>query len=186
MNLELKARITEVNLGVIDINGFKFNLHKMEVENLKDFKVLLPIFNDVSIGDCFVTKNWALTRITTSDGVSDNCVRVSDFELVSSEGFEVSPYLNTKVVGMFINSDKCYLRTIGVEKRPFYMATLKIKDETEKLFELPLVAFGNQAKKLSAVKKHSIIECEVTVKRRRDLNGYELAVIKLNVKSEVN
>lgn len=186
MNCELKARITEANIDVVDINGFKFNLHKMEIETLKDFKILLPIFNDVSVGDCIVTKDWIITRLGTCDKPVDLCVRVRSFDLVPSEGFQPSQYLNGKIVGMFLNSEKCYLRTVGPDKKPFYMATIKIKDSFSNSYAMLLVAFGNQAKKLSTVKKQSVIECNVTVKRRRDADGYEFAVIDLEVISEVN
>jgi hypothetical protein len=50
---------------------------------------------------------------------------------------------------------------------------------------MPVVAFGNQAKKLSTVKKQSILECEVTVKERRYSEGYEFAIVNLEVISEV-
>jgi hypothetical protein len=186
MNSELKVRITEANLDVVDINGFKFNLHKMEVGNLKDFKILLPIFNDVSVGDCIVTTDWIITRLGKNNKPVDLCIRAMKFELVPSQGFEVSKYLNGKIVGMFLNSDKCYLRTVGPDAKPFYMATLKIKDSFKIPYEMLIVGFGNQAKKLSTVKKQSIIECEVTVKNRRDAEGYEFAVISLEVLQEVN
>lgn len=185
MNVELKARITEANLGIIDINGFKFNLHKMEVGTLKDFKILLPIFNDISVGDCIVTEDWVITRLGTSNKPVDLCVRVKSFKLVPSEGFELSKYLNGNIVGKFLNSDKCYLRTVGVDAKPFYMATLKLKDSFDAPYEMLIVAFGNQAKKLSTVKKRSIIKCEVTVKHRKNEEGYEFAVINLEVISEV-
>lgn len=185
MNCELKARITETNLEVVDINGFKFNLHKMEVGTLKDFKILLPIFNDVSVGDCIVTSDWDISRLGTCNKPVDLCVRVKNFELVPSDGFVPSKYLNGKIVGMFLNSDKCYLRTVGPDQKPFYMATLKIKDSFKIPYEMLIVAFGNQAKKLSTVKKQSIIECEVTIKHRRGAEGYEFAVISLEVISEV-
>jgi hypothetical protein len=186
MNCELKARITEANIGdVVDINGFKYNLHKMEVETLKGFKILLPIFNDISVGDCIVTSDWVITRLGTSDKPVDLCLCVKKFDFVPSEGFELSKYLNGKVVGMFLNSDKCYLRTVGPDAKPFYMATLKSKDMLKAPYAMPVVAFGNQAKKLSTVKKQSILECEVTVKERRYSEGYEFAIVNLEVISEV-
>lgn len=185
MNLELKARITEANLGIVDINGFKFNLHKMEIESLKNFKVLLPIFNDVCVGDCFTTNDWIITRLGKDKDPVDLCIRVKTFELVSPEGFELSKYLNGKVVGMFLNSDKCYLRTIGPDLKPFYMATLKMKDSFNESYEMIVVAFGSQAKRLSTIKKQTILNCTVTVKRRRNAAGYEFAIVDLDVIKEV-
>ncbi len=185
MNCELKARITEANIDVVDINGFKFNLHKMEIETLKDFKILLPIFSDVSVGDCIVTTDWIISRLGNGNKPVDLCVRVKNFELVPSEGFKPSQYLNGKVVGMFLNSEKCYLRTVGPDKKPFYMATIKIRDSFKQPYSMCLVGFGNQAKKMSTVKKQSVVECEVTVKPKRDADGYEFAVISLEVISEV-
>ena len=76
VNLELKLRITEANLGIVDINGFKYNLHKMEVGTLKDFKVLIPIFDAIQVGDCIVTENWIVTRLGQETQPVDLCVRL--------------------------------------------------------------------------------------------------------------
>lgn len=184
-NIELKARIVEVNLGIIDINDFKYGLHKMQVGNLDSFKVLLPIYNDVFVGDCIVTTNWKLTRIGTETNPVDLCVRVDAYDIASPDGFDVTKYLNTKVTGLFLSSEKCVLRTIGPDKKPFYMATIKIKDSFDISFDLILVAFSNQAKKLSTVKRASVIDCECTVKKRKNCEGYELAVLSFTNKSEV-
>lgn len=181
MNCELKARITETNLEVININGFIFNVHKMDVGQLKGFKVLVPIFHDVSEGDCIMTDDWAITRLGDGSDPVDLCVRISKFELLPQEGFETSAYLNGRVVGMFHKSDKCYLRTIGVTKKPFFMATLKIKDAFGVSFPMLITSFGKQAKKMSTVKSASILDCIVTVKRKLREPGYELAVIEFDV-----
>lgn len=185
MNLELKARICEVNLDIVDINGFKYNLHLVEVGNHPEFKVLIPIFADVSVGDCITTTDWILTRLG-NEKPADLCIRIDKFEFVVNKSFEVSKYLNARVTGMFLNSDKCFLRTLGPDKKPFYMATLKVKDSYGEPFENIIVGFGNIAKKLSTIKKRSVIECEVTVKRRQEHPGYEFAVLAIEVKSEVN
>lgn len=186
MNLELKARITETNLDMVDMNGFKFNLHKMEVGKMKDFKVLLPVFSDVSVGDCFCSTDWIITRYCNSEDEKsvDLCARIMKFDLCPSEGFEVSKYLNANVVGMFLNSEKCYLRTVGPDAKPFYMATIKITDAYKVPFGVLIVGFGNQAKKLSTIKKCAVIQCTVTVKHKRDSKGYEFAVINVEVISE--
>ena len=184
MNFELKARIVEVNNGIVDINGFKYNLHYMQVGTHEKFKVLFPIYNDVSVGDCFVSQKWKITRLGNDNKKVDLCVRVDEHEVVDSNGFKISDYLNTKVTGMFLNSDKCSLRTVGPDRKPFYIATLKIKDSFNLSYDMMIVAFGDQAKKLSTVKKSSIIECGVTVKSRKDGSGYEFAIINFEVKSE--
>lgn len=182
MNFELKAKIVEVDLGIVDINGFKYNLHLMKVGTHERFKVLLPIYNDVSIGDCIFSESWVVTRLGSENRPVDLCVRVDKLEIVNPDGFEISKYLNTKVVGMFLNSEKCTLRTIGPDMKPFYMATIKIKDSFGISYDMILVAFGSQAKNLSMVKKASVIESEVTIKKRKNNEGYELAVIKFEVK----
>lgn len=184
VNLELKLRITETNIDVIDINGFKYNLHKMEVGTLKDFKVLIPIFDEIQVGDCIVSENWVVTRLGTEVQPVDLCIRLDKYALVEEDGFEVSKYLNAKVTGMFFNSEKCYLRTVGPDRKPFYMATLKLKDSYDINYEMLIVAFGNQAKKMSTVKKLSILDCEVTIKRKKELDGYEFAVLDFDVKNK--
>lgn len=183
MNLELKSRIVETNIDVVDINGFKYNLHMMELGTLPKFKVLFPIFDDVSVGDCFKSTKWVLTRLGT-EKPADLCVRVDEFEYVRDANFEPNKYLNTRVKGLFLSSDKCYLRTVGPDAKPFYMATLKLTDSHGESYENVLVAFCDCAKRLSTVKSKSVIECEVTVKLRKEHPGYEFALCKLEVKSE--
>ena len=183
MNLELKARIIEANLDVVDINGFKYNLHLMELGTLKKFKVLLPIFDDVMVGDCFVSTNWIVTRYGTEEPI-DLCVRVDSYEFVHDTNFSPSKYLISEMTGLFLNSEKCFLRTIGPDAKPFYAATLRVRDCFGDQFSNILIAFGNQAKKLSTVKKNSVIKCEVTVKARKYEEGYEFAVNNFEIISE--
>ena len=183
-NLILKARVVEVNLDTIDINNFKYTLHKVQVGTHESFKALLPIYNDVSVGDCIVTTRWKVTRYDTETKPVDLCIRVDEFELESPEGFEVSSYLNTKVFGMFLSSEKCTLRTIGPDVKPFFMATIKIKDSFGLSYSVPIVAFDSQAKKLSTVKKSSLLDCVVTVKKRKYSEGYEFAINSFEVKTE--
>ncbi len=184
MNCELKAKIVEANLGVIDVNGFKFNLHKMNVGRLEGFKVLIPIFDDISVGDCIKTHDWIISRIGKESNPVDLCVRVKNFELMPQEGFEVSEYLNGSIVGMFVKSEKCYLRTVGADRKPFYTGTLKIKDSYGSCYAMLICAFGKQAKKMSTIISSTIIDCVVTVKKRLNSPGYEFAVIDFKVAQE--
>ena len=113
MNLELKAKIVEANLGIVDINGYKFNRHKMELGNLKNFDVLLPIFTDVLGGDCFGSTNWIVTCLDASKKPTELIVRVDNCEIVQLDDLQLTKYLNSKVVGLFCSSDKCYLNPVG-------------------------------------------------------------------------
>ena len=184
MNLELKARISGDGTDIVDINGFQYKLYRMEVGGHTNFKVLFPIFTDMHVGDCFMSTKWIITRLNKENNPVDLCVRVDDFERVESKDFVPSQYLNSKVTGMFLNSEKCVLKTVGPDLKPFYMATLKMRDSFKVSYEMLLVAFGKTAKELSVVPKQSIIACEVTVKPKRDKEGYEFAVIKFEVKTE--
>lgn len=182
-NVELKARIIEANIDIVDINGFKYHLHKIEVSTLKGFKVLIPIFDDVVVDDCIITTDWELTRFGNSDPV-DLCLVVNAFKIDTSADFTLSKFIITEVYGMYLASEKCYIRAIGPTEKPFYMATLKLRDFHMESFSTVLVAFGNQAKKLYAVKKTSVLKCIVTVKERKNNTGYELAVNDFEVISE--
>lgn len=184
MNLELKARISEAGTEIVNINGFQYKLHRMEVGGHQKFKVMFPIFEDMHVGDCFVSTKWIITRLGRENKPVDLCVRVDGFERVNSEGFTVSEYLNGRITGMFLNSEKCVLKSVGPDLKPFYMATIKIRDSFKVSYEMLLVAFGKTAKQLSQVPKQSIIDCEVTVKSKRDKEGYEFAVINFVVKTE--
>lgn len=185
MNLELKARITEANLGVVDINGYKYNKHKMSLVKISDVTVLLPVFNDICVGDCFQSTDWRLTCIDTETKPTEVMVRVDSLELQSPDDFECSEYLNTKVVGLYCISDKCVLTTKGPDSIPFFTATLKVKNSFNKAFDLFLLGFGKQAKAMSTIKRASIVECTVTVKRRRRGKGWEFAVLTIIEKGQV-
>lgn len=176
MNLELKAKITKANVGIHDINGYKYNEHRMSIVNLEDFPVLLPIFDDVTEGDCFISTKWIITCLDPSVKPNIIMVRVDEAQIVSDENFECTEYLNTKVTGLFCSSDKCFLRVIGPDRKPFYNATLKINNPFGQSFDMYLVAFGNQAKRLSTFKTKSVVELEVTVKRSKHYDNMELAV----------
>lgn len=183
MNCTLKARIIETNLDIIDINGFKYNLHLGEVGKLTGIKLLIPIFDDVLIGDVIKTEDWVLTRTPdSSTEYIDLCVRVDKFEVLTDD-LTLSTHLISKVTGMFLTSEKCFLRELGPNKKPFYQATLKIRENgnEENPYSVVLVAFGQNAKKLSTVRKLSILKCEVTVKLRKSYEGYEFAVNEFEV-----
>lgn len=184
MNLKLCGRITEANLGVYNINGFMFNLHKMEVNKQKDFKILMPIFKDIAVGDVFTTDSWCITRIGTNKNPVDVVIRANQFDVVLDKDAELSDYVNGTVIGIYLCSDKCYLRDVGPDKKPFFMATLKFKDSTGGQYELPIVGFGRQALKLSTIKNESLLKCTATLKQRKGAEGYELAVYSIEVIKE--
>lgn len=184
MNLELCGRITEANLDVVNINGFMFNLHKMEVQKQKDFKVLMPIFKDIAAGDVFITESWHISRIGESRDPVDVVIRVDQFDLVLDKETKLSQYVNGTVIGIYLRSDKCYLREVGPDKKPFFMATIKFRDSVGSTYELPIVAFGKQALKLSTIKRESLLKCNVTLKKRKGADGYELAAYNIEVIKE--
>lgn len=184
MNLELRARIVEANLDTIDINGFKYNLHKMEVQKLKDVSVLMPVYEDISPGDCFVSDKWKITCLNPKAKPQEIVIRVDKLDRQNPDGFVMSEYLNGKVIGLFCTSDKCVLRSIGPDKRPFFVATLKVKNAFDESFDMFLLAFSSRAKKMSTIKRQSIIECTVTVKRRQSGDGWEFPVSDIEVKAE--
>lgn len=184
MNLELRAKIIEANLGVVDINGYKYNRHRMCVKMLESIDVLIPVYEDICVGDCFVTKDWILTCIDTSIKPTEVLLRVDKFSLEPDKDFEMSEYVNSKITGLYCVSDKCYLKQIGPDKVPFFNATLKVKNSFDKSFDLFIIAFRNTAKKMSVIKRQSIIECTVTVKRRIKGDGWEFPVSNIEVRSE--
>lgn len=184
MNLELRAVIVEANLGVVDINGYKYNKHRLRVNKLDSIDCYTQVFEDVCVGDCIVSDNWKLTCLDTKTKPIDVVIRIDTFELVPAEGFKPSDYLNSKVVGLYCISDKCVLRTKGPDKTPFFTATIKVKNEFDDSFDMFLLGFRNMAKAMSTVKKQSIVECTVTVKRRRDGKGWEFPISSIEVKAE--
>lgn len=183
-NLELKAIVTEVGVDTYTINRFQYKVIKVDFKELKGFKILISLFDTVEVGDCIKFSHYRVTRMGTESNPVDLCLRVDKFEILPSEGFEPSEHLNVKVVGYLMGSSKCFLRTVGPEKKPFFLATLKMQDECSKNFGIMLVSFGNNAKKISTVKFNSLLECVVTIKPKLVDPGYEMATVSLSIVKE--
>lgn len=185
-NLELKVRVVEVGLGIVDVNDFKYNLVKVDTQGVRDFAVLIPIFDQVDYGDCLILKRYKVIRLKGDFDAIELCIRVESFEIAEREGFVISEYLNVKVRGILTGSEKCYLRTIGPDKRAFFMCTIKLEDDYGEMFGILLCAFNTNAKKLSTIPFTSSVVAEVTIRRKLRVPGYEMAVIKIDkAKTEV-
>lgn len=184
MNLELSARVAEVNLGTYAINGFQYKIIKVDFEELKGFKALVSVFDTIEVGDCIVFSKYRVTRMGADEEPVDLCIRIDKFAIVPEESFTISKYLNTKVTGLLLGSSKCFLKTVGPEKKPFFLATLKMKDEVDRGFGILLVSFGNNAKRISTIKFNSLIECVVTIRPKLVDPGYEMATVSINVKED--
>lgn len=183
-NLELKARVTKVFSELVDVNTFKYRLVNIQVGQVDEFPALVSIFHSVEVGDCFVTSRWKVTRIGKETRPVNLCIRIDYLEVIPSDGFEVSEYLNSIVYGTFVSSEKCYLKTVGPDRKPFFNATLKLEDSDGESFGMLLIAFNSNAKHLSTVKSHSNLKCEVSIKKRRHDPGYELTIIRFTVIKE--
>lgn len=183
MNEVLKARITDAYLGIVDINGFKFNKHRMEVQKVS-IECLIPINEDVYPGDCIQSEKWVITCLDPKHRPVEVLVRIDEFEHHYEEDFQISEYLNTRVVGLFCISSKCVLKSVGVDRTPFFNATLKVKNSFDQSYELYILGFQKQAKQMSTIKGGSVVECVVTVKRRLNEPGWEFPVAAISVKSE--
>lgn len=183
----LKLRITKTNLDIVDLNGFKYNLHLAEVQTLEDFKVLIPIFDDVLVGDVVSTEDWVITHLGECDANPiDLCIRIGKFDLITGGDYTLTKYLNSWVYGLLLVSERNSLQCVGVNRRPFFVATLKIKDEYGNGFPVLLTSFGDVAKKISTMKRGFILKCEVTVKRLRQTPGYELSCLSAEIVQEGN
>ena len=179
-NLELKLKVCEIGLDVIDINGFKYNLIKVDTEVIKGFKVLIPIFDQVEIGDIIRTEKYQVTRIGENADPIDLVLRIDKFEVVGSGDGEISKFLNVSVKGILTGSEKCYLKTVGPNRKPFFMCTIKLLDEYQQTFGILLVAFNNSAKKLSTIPFASSVTAVVSIRPKLKQPGYEMAVVKID------
>lgn len=184
MNEVLRARVVDAYMGIVDINGFKYNKALIRVEKLDDIPCLIPIIVDIYPGDCFVSTKWVLTCLKPRKTPMDIVVRVDELEQCAEEGFWMSEYLNAKVTGLFCSSSKCYLKEVGVDRVPFYAATLKVKNSFKESFDLFILGFQKVAKQMSSITSGTVIECVVTVKRRLNEEGWEFPVSSINIKSE--
>lgn len=184
MNLELKARVVDAYLGVVDINGFKYNMARIQVSKLDDVPCLFPVYMDIYPGDCFVSDKWVLTCLHPKKKPMDIIIRVDEFEQCSEDGFEVSEYINSKVVGLFCISSKCVLKEVGVDRVPFFNATLKVKNAFKESFDMYILGFQKVAKQMSSITGGSVIECVVTAKRKLQGDGWEFPVSNITVKQE--
>lgn len=179
-NLELKVRVSEVGLGIVDINNFKYNRVKVDVQSMTGFDVLIPIFDQVDFGDCLLLKRYKVTRLEGTVDPVELCIRVETFDILERENFTPSEHLNVKVRGVLVGSEKCYLKTIGPDRRAFFMCTIKLEDDFGEQFGILLCAFNTNAKKTSTIPFSSSVVAEVTVRPKLKVPGYEMAVIKID------
>ena len=182
MNLELNAQLTESCNEVVDYNGFVYNLYKMKLNYIDDVQVLIPAHETVSVGDVISTTSWKLIPMSNSNP-AEIAVRVNRFSIVT-DGRPLTNYLNSNIAGLLLCSNKCVLKEIGPDKKPFYIATLKIRDSRFGYYDMMTLAFDNVAKKLSTVPNQSVIQGTATLKRRRNSEGYELIILDFSKKSE--
>ena len=179
-NLELKLRVSEIGIDIIDINGFKYNLIKVDTKVIEGFKVLIPIFDQVEVGDVIRTEKYVVTRLGENTDPIDLVLRIDKFEVIGSGDTEISEYLNVRVKGMLTGSEKCILKTVGPTKKPFFMCTIKLLDEYQNTFGILLVAFNNSAKKVSTIPFASTVKAEVSIRPKLKQPGYEMAVVKID------
>ena len=179
-NLELKLRVCETGLDVVDINGFKYNLIKVDTKVVKGFKVLIPIFDQVEVDDVIKTEKYQVTRLGENAEPIDLVIRIDKFEIIGTGDKDISEYLNVRVKGMITGSEKCYLKTVGPDRKAFYMCTIKLLDEYRETFGILLVAFNNSAKKLSTIPFASSVTAEVSIRPKLKQPGYEMAVVKID------
>ena len=176
-NLELKARVTKVYPSLVDVNTFKYKLVDIEAGGITHFKALISLFADVDVGDCFSTTTWKVTRLGETEHPVDICIRIDKLTLLDPDDFEPSEYINGIVYGTYVRSEKCFLRTVGPDKKPFMYATIKLEDSNKEVYGMLLVAFNAIAKRLSTVKSRTQLKCTVSIKKRKKGDGYEFALL---------
>lgn len=183
MNNEINGQIGDIMYNdVIIINNIAYKIFDMKIAHMQ-VPIILPVDIKTYNGMLFSTDNWEFTNIydATNTEIIHIGVIAYDIKECTDENFIMSQYLNGAIVGKFLNSDKCYLRKIGKRSKDFYMATIKVVGVQGHSFDMPIIAFGNQAITLSEVEKYSIIKCNTTLKCRREGDGYELAAYDINV-----
>lgn len=194
-NCEIHAKVVETGIGTVNLNGFIFNVVKIEIANIKEFYAFIQVFTEVEVGTIFQSTSWAVTRyVPKEDRPEDTskdtegketeylAIRVDDCQVVDK--YEPIPYFNAKVTGMVMNSDKCKLMYVGPTRRPFYRCTLKLRDEFSKNFSMLLCAFKDNALSLSTLSRLTLIQAEVCIRPKRFEDGYELCINNFNVMEE--
>ena len=172
-NCFISAVVTKTDIGTVDLNGFIYNVVEVDIAQLHEFKVFIPVFADVDVGTIFTSTTWAVTRYKTEDSET-LALRIDNLDIVDK--YEPIEYLTAKVTGMFVNSDKCKLKYVGPTRRAFYRCTLKLKDEFKESFSILLCGFKDNALKLSTLTRMTIIQAEVCIRDKRYEDGYELCI----------
>lgn len=179
---DLKAIVSEVGIDTYEINRFQYKVIRVNFGELQGFKALVSLFDTVEVGDKITITKYRVTRMGTDDNPVDLCLRIDKFTIDNSEDFVPSKYLNVNVEGVLMGSSKCHLKTVGPDRKPFYLCTIKLRDETNKSFGILLASFGNNAKKISTIKFNTFVESVVTIRPKLVDPGYEMAVVSISIK----
>ncbi len=184
INFDLYAKVVSTNLGLIDINNFKYNLGEVEVANFEKFRILVPIFVTVEVGDYIHTNNWAITRLDEGLNPVELAIRANDLKIVTEQQFHKMDRFCCKIQGDVITSSKTTLSSVGPSKKPFIRLSLRIIDEHGVNWMILLVGFNSTAKRIATVSRCTTINAEVTIKEKKYQPGYEFKLDDFSIKKE--
>ena len=171
-----KCEVTEVGLGTIEFNGYKYKISKAAIANIEDFYIFTRIKKAVEVGDCLDVSVCCLTNYT--DGEKNTlALRIEEFEKVPTEEFEPLDRFRVRVNGCVLRTNKSVTRYVGPSRIPLLKATIRVYNENHKVFNILLVGYSGSVRILNDIVNDSYVDLDAVLRRQCENNdSYQLNV----------
>lgn len=185
MKIELYIQVDSIEADTCSFNGYEYRFAKVHVQvnEQEKFNVLFPVDDVPAENSVIHIINCKLVRVNYKAEAIDVAVRIDKYE-ECGEDARPSKHLTIPIIGMIIRSSNAKLTLYGPDKIKFLMVSLQMKDADKKPFMLPIIGFNNKADLLNGFKNTQIITGFVTLKHKKQGEGYELALVSAEPYSE--
>lgn len=176
MENALIVRVCEVTDRMYDFNSYIYRMITCCAETDTPFDTLIPVEDNVSVGDIISVDKCKLVRIDYEAKHVITAVRVDKFEIMDKDT-ELSKYFNIPFLGMVKKQPESKVIEYGPDKTKFLKVRLQMRDADKKTFVVQLLGFDDKALLLDSFDRFKIITGVATLKHCRNREGHELALI---------
>lgn len=178
-----KARVLRDCEETRDINGYMFNVFKIQVTGDLEIYALFDSRDNIKVGDCIQSKAVYLTNYDLGRNPKELALRFGRVEILEEEGFTLPECLEVIVNGKLVKSEKAEVKYVNVTRYPFIAVTLSIKNEVGKNFDVLLTAAHKKAEAIAKTDAASYISCKAKLLRRNDDDVFKLVLQSFEVVS---